>query len=137
MKTIKIFIISLTLLCSSIANASFYTEAKQMALDDGYTIVDEKYGDISEGGYIYDFRTMYAKLNYIIVAESQDADVEDVDIIVYNEDGVISHKDIDKDSIALINFTAGFTRTVKIEVINYKSKTPKYQSRCRYFVAYK
>lgn len=136
----KKIIMILALLCASISifsQSSAYLESKQIVLNNGYTIVDEKEADISQGNYLFNYRTFIKGNDYVIVAASDDYDVLDVDIYLYYMDGDVRNKDNDDSRIAVINFSPSTTIDLKISVYNYLSKTPTYLSKCRYFIAYK
>lgn len=136
----KKIIFTLTLLIVSIVSFSQsndYNQAKQLALDNGYTIAEEKVADIAQGAFLYNYRTFYQGTSYVIFATSDDSDVKDVDIYLSYMDGDIRNKDNDYSNIAVISFTPGATLNLKISVYNFSSNTPLYESRCRYFIAYK
>jgi hypothetical protein len=86
---------------------------------------------------MFNYRTFYGGTNYVIVAASDDVDVTDIDLYLYYESGNVRNKDTDTDRIAVINFTPGTDLMLKLVVMNYRSNTPTYASRCKYFIAYK
>lgn len=74
---------------------------------------------------------------YMIVASSNDADVTDIDIYVYDAYGNLLIKDADYLSVAVTTFTVSYTQTFKVVVKNYSSYTPFYASKCTFFVAWR
>lgn len=119
------------------AQSTAYISAKQVAISYGYTIVEEKGAYIIEGDFVYNYRTFYEGCNYVIYADSDDSDVQDVDIYTYYSDGIIRDKDITSDKNAVISFIPGATIQLKIVVCNAISKDKINGSLCRYFIGYK
>ena len=73
---------------------------------------------------------------YVIVAESDDDDVTDVDVCLLNDDGSNYDCDNDNNRVAVVQFSPTFTRSMIVAIINYASNTPNYASRCRFSIAY-
>lgn len=122
---------------TAFAQSQRYQDGVQKLKDMGYTIADEMKVNISEGMTGYSHRHFYGSLKYAIFAVSEDKDVIDLDIYVYDENGEVYEKDTDESDIAVITFKTGYDMDGKIVVKNYKSNDPDYKSLCRYVVAYK
>lgn len=129
--TLLLIITSLTLFSQS------YSSYKNYIVSNNYTILADKYEYITEGSYIYSYKIFYAGHKYIILATSDDTDVRDIDLYLYNPDGTIFMKDNDDSNLALIQFIPAYTLEMKIAVFNIKSYTPSYSSLCKFFIAYK
>ena len=119
--------------------SSTYIEVKALIKNRGYSIKSnsERYANLSQGQEAGDNWTFYAGTSYIIVTLSDDDDVTDMDLYLKNTDGSVYTKDTDTDAIAVIQFSPGFTRDMKVVMKNYSSRTPNYKSRCRYIIGYK
>lgn len=121
----------------SFAQSDRYKDGVKKLKELGYTIADEMKVNISEGMTGYSYRKFYGSLTYAVFAISEDKDVVDLDVYVYDEDGEVVEKDADESDIAVVTFKTGTDTNGKIVIKNYKSKDPKYESLCRYVVAYK
>lgn len=120
------------------AQTARYRQALQKLESMGYTISKEMMVNISEGQTGYSYKTFYEGLTYIIYAMSEDGDVQDIDVYVYDtsDDGILK-RDTEADDIAVVSFTPGRDIEGKVVIKNYKSDDPKYESKCRYIIAYK
>ncbi len=114
-----------------------YKEAIAILKDKGYSISTEQYAYLKEGETAYNMKTFYANLDYVIVAMSDDDNVNDVDIYLYDDDGSEYSKDADSKSVAVLTVSPLVTREMKIVIKNYSSSTPDVTSKCRFVVAYK
>jgi hypothetical protein len=104
----------------------------------GYTISKEMEVNISEGQTGYSYKTFYEGLTYIVYAMSEDGDVTDIDVYVYDtSDDEILKRDTEADDVAVVSFTPNKEIDGKVVIKNYKSSDPNYESRCRYIIAYK
>jgi hypothetical protein len=121
----------------SFAQSDRYLEGVKKIEKLGYTIADEMNVNISESMTGYSYRHFYGSLNYVVFAISEDKDVTDLDVYVYDEDGEVIEKDADESDMAVISFNTGRDMEGKIVIKNYKSNDPDYKSLCRYVVAYK
>lgn len=129
---ITVFGISL----SSMVAQSKYELQKQVMRNYGYNIGAEKWADISVGNYLYSDLNFDPNYQYTIVATSNDYNVTDIDIYVYDAYGNIVAQDSDDNSLAVVNITVDYSRDFRVVVKNYASNT-YYESTCRFFVAYK
>jgi hypothetical protein len=117
---------------------SVYQKARDKIEGMGYTISKEMEVNISEGQTGYSYKTFYEGLTYIIYAMSEDRDVSDIDIYVYDtSDDEILKRDAEDDDVAVVSFTPNRDIEGKVVIKNYKSSDPNYESRCRYIIAYK
>lgn len=112
-------------------------EIKDWVEEKGYTIATTQYATLKEGETAYHYRNLYSTREYIIVAFSEDKDVKDVDVFLYDDDGSELRKDADASSLAIVKFSPSYTREMKIVIKNCRSYTPSYASTCRFVVAYK
>jgi len=135
----KFLITSALLIVASMAATAQtnYDTYKQTLIDNGYTIADDKYCDLSEGQTCKAFHTFYHGNDYKVVAFSNDGDVTDIDVYLYDADGDVVDKDADATDLAVVNFSPTKTGEYKIIWKNYASNSPKTESRVRCFVAYK
>lgn len=131
-----LFSIALFLLTLGCFSQTNYEKLKQVAIDKGYQIVTEKYADLAQGETASASMQFYPGYNYIIIGLSDDSDVEDVDLFVNYTDGTEGLKDDEDSPIAYIEFhMTGNFREMNVIIKNYKSKSPSYNSKCRFFVA--
>lgn len=122
----------------SFAQSNAYDAALNKIKDMGYTISKEMEVKISEGNTGYSYKTFYEGLTYIIYGMCEDKDVSDVDIYVYDTaDDELLKKDADESNVAVVSFTPNKDIEGKVVIKNYKSSDPKYESKCRYIIAYK
>ena len=114
-----------------------YKEAIALLKDKGYSISTEQYAYLKEGETAYNLKTFYANLDYVVVAMSDDDNVNDVDIYLYDDDGSEYAKDADSKSVAVLTVSPLVTRDMKVVIKNYSSSTPGTTSKCRFVIAYK
>lgn len=117
--------------------ASSYARVLTMLKANGYTISQEKYSTLEEGESAYGYKEFFAGNDYKIVAISNDANVTDIDLFVYDEDESDYTSDTKASEVAIVNFHPLSTREMRIEIKNVSSDTPDDESTCRYVVAYK
>jgi hypothetical protein len=114
-----------------------YNDYLEVLRNKGYSISKEIKVSLSEDETGYYWKTFAKGLDYIIVAASDDEDVSDVDLYLYDDDGsTLKVKDTDVSSLAVVSFTPNYERSMKIIVKNYKSSTPSFSSTLRFIVAY-
>jgi hypothetical protein len=114
-----------------------YNERKAYLRSQGYAIVDEYYSDLKQGETTYKYRSFSKDGRYVVFAMSEDTDVEDIDLYVYESNGEEYVQDNTVKRMAAVDINPLVTRELKMVVKNYKSRTPNYASRCRFLVAYK
>lgn len=134
--------ITLVLLCTTMfafsqSGSAAYHEVLSLLKDKGYSISTEQVADLKQGETAYHFKTFYQNLDYVIVAMSDDDDVTDVDIYLYEQNGDEYTKDTDTKNLAVVKMSPLVTRDMKIVIKNYASNSPNYGSKCRFVVAYK
>lgn len=104
---------------------------------ENYLIVENRYANLKQGEISYQFRTILQGLSYIFIAYSEDIDVRDIDVYLYDSDGSVLKSDTKVINLAAVAITPSYSREIKIVMKNYKSFTPNYASLCRYIIAYK
>jgi len=115
-----------------------YETYKRTLENNGYTIAYDGYCDLSEGQTCKAFHTFYKGNDYKVVAFSNDGDVTDIDVYLYEKNGDDQiDKDADATDLAVVNFSPSYTRECKIVWKNYASNSPKTESRVRCFICYK
>ena len=129
--------LSISVFAFSQNGTSDYNEVLSLLKDKGYTISTEQVADLKQGETAYHFKTFYNNLDYVIVAMSDDDDVSDVDIYLYEDNGDEYTKDTDTKNVAVVKMSPLVTREMKIVIKNYASNSPNYASKCRFVVAYK
>jgi hypothetical protein len=130
------------MLCTSVlafsqSGSSEYRQVLSLLKDKGYSISTEQVADLKQGETAYHFKTFYKNLDYVIVAMSDDDDVTDVDVYLYEEDGDEYTKDTDTKNVAVVKMSPLLTRDMKVVIKNYASNSPNYASKCRFVIAYK
>lgn len=109
--------------------SEYYRERVKNLTNLDYTICDEYNVKIEQGETGYAYRKFESDVSYRIVAFSDDADVTDVDLYVYDDDGELYKKDDDSEDIAIVEFKPwSGTREFKVVVKNVKSSTPNDES---------
>lgn len=114
-----------------------YKEVLSLLESKGYSISVEQYALLEEGEEAGHTKTFYAGTSYVIVACSDDSDVNDVDVFLNNTSGTTYDQDADSADVAVVEFNPSFTREMRVNIKNYSSETPYYASRCRFVIAYK
>lgn len=135
----KKFFLMLVLLISSLtmfSQTTDYDYYKNYYRNAGWNIGLEQYGTATQGSTVYSYVNFYSGYNYKVIAMSNDRDVTDVDIYIYQSDGTLFTKDADASRLAIVTFSCSLSQQVKIVVKNYASRTPNYASTLRFFVAY-
>lgn len=122
---------------ADIKSAWSYSQVKNMLLADGYTISQELYADLQEGGTTYKWKTYTEGNDYIIVAVSDDDDVLDLDLYLYNSNLDLYDSDDERDDIAIIHYSPYYTKQMKVVVKNSSSYNAGYAHRCKFIIAYK
>jgi hypothetical protein len=137
MKRINLCISLIAITMCSYSQSNTYNERKAYLRNEGYTIFEEFYEDLREGNLMFKDRTFYKNGTYIIFAMSEDTDVEDVDLYVYETNGDQYTSDNSVRRMAAVDINLMVSRELRIVVKNFKSRTPNYASRCRFLIAYK
>lgn len=137
-----ILVLTLMLFCSGLIlgqNIQKYVNAKAYIENLGYTCKAEYsfYSLLSEGEKFYSYKTFHPGNDYIIVAFSEDSDVQDIDVYLCLTDGTIYKEDTDTESTAVLTFSPAYEITMKTYVKNYSSDDPGYSSRCWVVIGYK
>jgi hypothetical protein len=88
-------------------NSTIYYEVKGYLNGMGYTVDENNvwYQNIQEGEFFYCYKTFSPGLDYVLFAFSEDGDVKDIDIYLYNQDNSIYNKDADIKSSGLLEYT--------------------------------
>ena len=135
-KLLTITVIALTVLSIS-AQSLKYKSLRNEIINYGYTISLERYADLRQGNIAFDWKTFYAGYEYVIFACSDDDDVIDMDVALFDGYGNLYQEDGKNEYFAYLKLTPYLTQDMKIVVKNDISNTPYYASRCRFIVAYK
>ena len=89
--------------------------------NEGYSLSTTKYVYLSEGESYYISKTMYSGNDYIIIAFSDDSDVKDLDISLYDEYGDLVDSSTSSENVEMLTAHAWGTTNTKIKVKNYDS----------------
>lgn len=135
-KSILFLIICLFVVSNMKSQTPAYYQAQGMSKANGYNIGTEQYGTASQGNTVYSWLD-FNPGDYMILALSDDSDVKDVDIFVYDEYGNLVIKDADDSPVAAVAFHCDYYKRYKVVMKNYKSNDPNYASILRFYVAYK
>jgi hypothetical protein len=132
------FFLALTCFASiCFSQSAKYYETMAWFKNHGFTIASDKYCDMKAGDYC-DFTKQFSKgLEYQVYAFSDDDDVNDVDLFLYDYDGSFYSSDVTYGRSAEIDLTPLFTRTMTIRFKNANSNYPNYNSRIRVVVAFR
>ncbi len=113
------------------------SELRAYLRKEGYSISTEQYAYLSKGEKAGHTKTFYDGTQYAIVAYSENSDVKDVDIYLYDEDGSLLVKDTDSDTFAIISYTPYTTREMRAVIKNYDSYSSTKEYKCEFIIAYK
>ncbi len=136
MKKITLIIILTLSLTSFYGQNRRYNEYSGWLRNNGYTIKEDKYVEVSEGNSGYIYRTFYTNTTYKILAFADDDDVTDVDLYLF-ENGEEYDKDIKASSIAQLDFSPTYEREMKVRFKNTKAKYPSYTYKIRMLIGFK
>lgn len=126
----KIVIGLLSLLISSVSfSQRTLSSALERLRSNYYTVVENGYCDVAQGGECSFFLTCKSGYKYRIYSSSDDGDVKDVDIWVKNSVDEWVRRDIDELDWAFLEWTQYNTTTYKIVYKNIRSYTPNSRSR--------
>ena len=134
------FCLSFIILFSSsiAAQSDTYERFKKMVIDEGWIFSDDKKMHLKQGETDYGIYKLQPGKEYKIYCMSDDGDVTDGDIWVYNyETKELMGKDVDNARMGIVNITDGKETIVQVIGKNITSKTPGYQSRFYILVVYK
>lgn len=121
----------------SFSQSCEYEERVSRLRNLGYSIGDEFKAACRESGEAYAYRRFYQGTTYTIVGSSDDKGVSDVDLFIYDTDGVtILRRDVDRLNVAVVSFVPNYTVTLKVVIKNYRSGSPDFASTLRFVVAY-
>ena len=128
---------SLTATYARILSPTVYDAVRNYMDSRNYTVAEDRYKDMKEGESTYLYRTFVKGYTYIIYGFTDDEDVQDLDLYLYDSDGTRIKEDIETDARPVIFFTPSYTRELKIVLKNAESDTPYYASNCRFMVGFK
>ncbi len=114
-----------------------YNEIRAILRNNGWSITEERYGTAQQGNTIYSYIPFYSDRKYLIFSFSEDTDVKDVDLYVYEDTGELYASEIENAATASLKFDVYATRTMKVVVKNCRSLTPNYASTLKFIIAYR
>lgn len=135
MKRILFLIAICASLLSAYAQSPRTLEMRAKIRDAGYSIYEEKTYNLKKGATASYTRTFYSSTQYAIVAISEDTDVSDIDIMLYETSGDLYKQDTEADATPIVDFAPSVTRSMKVVVKNYNTSTPNYASPVRLIIA--
>lgn len=123
---------------ASAQKSEYYQERIKNLKNLGYAICDEYNVKIEQGETGFAWRTFESDVSYRVVGFSDDADVTDVDLYLYDDDGELYKKDDDNEDIAIVEFQPwSSTRKMKVVIKNVSSRTPNDESYCYFLIGCK
>ena len=122
---------------AQLVRSAAYSEIIAILKSNGWSISEERYGDARQSNTIASNKMFYASTQYLIYAFSEDDDVRDVDISLFESDGNLYASDASSSPTASLKFTTYVTREMKVVVKNYRSLSPGYASRLKFVIAYR
>ena len=138
MKKILCYCFTMVFTLSLSAQSDGYISFKQKVIDGGWIIEKEKKMYLSQGATDYGMYKLSAGRQYKIFCMSDDADVRDADVWLYdNSNNQLLTKDVENDQMAIVNFYAEHQINVKVLGKNIKSNSPSTDSRFYILVTYK
>ena len=138
-KFLILLLFSVLSLSSFSQNPLTIYEVKGYLTGLGYTVDDKNIWSkaLTQDDYFFCYKHFSPGLEYVIFAISEDGDVQDLDVYIYNSDGSVFKKDNDYSNIGLIEYSPTIDITRKCVVKNFKSNDPYYPSKCWLVVAYR
>ena len=135
-KFLLLFVMLIAFICATTAQTKYETQKANLE-QFGFEIGLERQGNIKEGDSFSHIVEFGPDTEYAIIACSNDPDVRDIDIFVYDSAGKLVKKDEDTDSIPIVTLTVEWETNYKIVIKNYSSRTPYYDSLCRMAIGYR
>lgn len=136
----RLVVIAMLMLCGTLAFSQPPLQQKlkfyvQMQL--GLKIRTDKTAQLKEGSSTYEFLTVQSGKSYGIIAYSEEEDVRDVDIFIYDANtGELLERDETSRNHAILEFTAKKNQKLRIIVKNFDSKRRDTAYKCGYFIAH-
>ena len=138
MKYIICFSILVFLSIAVAAQTDVYERHKKRVAADGWIFMDEKKMFLKQGADEYGIFKVEAGKRYKIFCMSDDGDVRDTDVWVYDlKTKELLGKDTEKDLMAIVDISDGIARSVEIVGKNVKSNNPGHESRFYILITYK
>ncbi len=136
MKSLFVLLILVMFPVFSCCQAAIFPEVLAYMRANGFTIVSDKYAYLKQGETSSYSEAFSKGRNYIICTGSDDSNVNDTDVTVYNSDGSIYMSDNESSKAATLTFEPAFTRSMTVTMKNYASSTPNSASNIRTVIAY-
>jgi len=137
MKSKIIIIIAIIAFSFSLKVSAQQAEIRQKMEDMGYTWLTTQYAYLSQGNTAYNYRTLYAYNNYVVVAYATETGVTDMDVYLYDNDGSMLAKDTETDKVAVLEYKPYSTREMKIVMKNYNAYCSTCEYKCEFMLFYK
>jgi len=128
------FIIFITVLYAQKAEEK---DLKALMTDLGYSWSETKSTMLHKGESEYFWRTFYSGNEYAILVFSENKDVFDLDLYLYNEEGNLLDKSISKGNFEIIEFALADVSQTKIVLKNYNCAPEQAEYRCKFMIFYK
>lgn len=132
-----LIILFVSVASSVIGQVTKEKEVKAWLRSEGYTIATEQYANITKGNTAYYWKSFSAGTEYKVIGWSEDNDVTDIDLYIYEEDDELYASDTKVDALPEIEFELLFSRDLKVVIKNTTSSTPNYESKISFIIAYK
>ena len=135
---LSIIIISIISLSSALSQSqNLRAELKALLRKGGYTISTEQYAMLSRGESAYHNKTFYSATEYIVVVYSEEDEVKDIDVYLYDNDGSLLVKDTDANAFAIIEYSPYLSREMQIVFKNYNCISSYKEYECNLIIAYR
>ena len=128
------FVFSISLLFTQ---KSEEKDLKALMKELGYSWSETKSVKLREGESAYFWRTFYSGNDYAILAFSENSNVYDLDLHIYDKEGSLIDKSITDAGFEMIEFTQSDTKQVKIVINNYKCSPDQVVYKCKFMIFYK
>ncbi len=130
-----------TILLSVLTLAAFTQSKEQQIIDllrsNGFSVSTTQSVRLAQGEGGYYWKTFYSGNNYFIVAFSEDSDVNDIDLYLYDSDGTLLIEDKDTKPVAVLDFNVHKQKDLKVVIKNYNSDLTSYEYPCKFIIFYK
>ena len=137
MKKIYLSLIFIFSISSLFAQKSEEKDLKALMKELGYSWSETKSVKLREGESEYLWRTFYPENQYAILTFSENSNVYDLDLHLYDKEGSLIDKSITDTGFEMIEFTQDDTKQLKIVINNYKCSPDQVVYKCKFMIFYK
>ena len=137
MKNIYLPIVMVLIASTVFAQKTEEKEIKSLMKDLGYSWSETRSVKLMEGQSEYYWRSFFSGNEYAVLAFSEDDNVHDIDIYLYNEEGSLIYQSKASENFDIIEFSPDMAGQVKVVIKNYDSLMTDEEYKCKFMMFYK